>query len=84
MDQESYADLDADSIRGMSVKQLQKLMNDNGMAFNRRDKKDKMIALALDFFQLEDDESDDDGEQADAELGSVHAVLASGSASAAI
>ena len=83
-EQESYADLDADTIRRMSVKQLQKLMNDNGMAFNRRDKKDKMIALALDFFQLEDDESDDDGEQADAELGDVHAVLALGSASAAV
>ena len=83
-EQESYADLDADTIRRMSVKQLQKLMSDNGMTFHRRDKKDKMIALALDFFQLEDDESDDDGEQADAELGSVHAVLASGSASAAV
>ena len=83
-EQESYADLDADTIRRMSVKQLQKLMSDNGMTFHRRDRKDKMIALALDFFQLEDDESDDDGEQADAELGDVHAVLALGSASAAV
>ena len=83
LEQESYADLDADSIRGMSVKQLQKLMSDNGVSFNRRDKKDTLIALALDFFQL-DDETDDEGDQADAELREVHVAMSSGSAQGAV
>ena len=83
LEQESYADLNADSIRGMSVKQLQKLMSDNGVSFNRRDKKATMIALALDFFQL-DDETDDEGDHADAELRQVHVAMSSGSAEGAV
>jgi hypothetical protein len=76
---DDFGELDVEAIRRMSKKQLQKLLSDNHVQFNRRDTKETMVALAVEFYNLDENNSDG-SDDVDASVAGVHDVLARGTA----